>query len=255
MNERFAPPGIGDNKPDTEARLSLAYFSMLQEVEALRAEAKAAPKAVKSDADIETIGAIVLKARDLSRRLKDAHKTEKEPFLREGQTVDGFFREPQTVATDVIKRLPERVDAYKERLAQEERARAQAEARRLQEEEARRIEAARKAEEDGRLAQAAKHTVAAQQAEAAREEAEIRAAAPLAAQPIATTTTGGFRSTVKAVWKAEIVSLQAVRAELGPLGPYLKAEAIQSAIDLFVKQGGRELAGVRITEGVKSTFR
>lgn len=254
MNERAPTPEMGDNLPvDLAERLAILRGPLLKEAEALRDRANAAPKKVTGPGDVDAIGAIVRDAKALLKRLDSAHEDDKAPLLRDSRTVDEFFRDSRTTMKKIDEGLTVRVNEYNTRLANEERARKDAEARRLREEEETRRAAAAKAEEANRLAQAGKHVAAARDAEAKADAAESAAAAPLAALVQPTVTKSGLTMSAKTEWQFEITKWAEI--DLAELRPYLKRAVVEDAIKQFVKMGGRELAGVRIYESVKTQFK
>ena len=147
---------MGDNRPpdaDTVTlvteRLAEDFRELSQAAAALLERARALPDDVADEAALETFSNVIVDMRDAAARAEAARVEQKEPFLRSGQAVDGFFgsvRERLAKGMGVLKR---RVDAYQLRKLNEER-----EKRRLAEEQARR-EAQRAADEAARLAREA----------------------------------------------------------------------------------------------------
>jgi hypothetical protein len=74
-----------------------------------------------------------------------------------------------------------------------------------------------------------------------------------AADTVRQHTASGITASARTEWAFEIVAFDAV--PLDALKPYFKRDAIDAAIRLAVRQGIRDLPGVRIFEDVKSSFR
>ena len=211
-----------------------------------------APRAIKGDGDLDVVGTIVKDAGDLARKVEGVRKAEKEPFLQGGRDVDAFFK----TFTDRLERI--RVtfqtigDDYTRAKAAEARRVAEEAARKAREEEAARMELARKAAEDNRGKHAEQHIAKADEAELRAEAAETIAKSS-AADLTRTRTASGTLATAKTEWTFEIENYDAIPVD--KLRTYIKRDAIEAAIRLFVKMGNRELAGVRIFEDVKASFR
>ena len=210
------------------------------------------PKSIKGPEQLDAVGQIVIGAAALVKKIDSARTVEKDPFLRGGQEVDAWFKP----YAERMKRIKDAFTAlasdYQRKVAAEARAKAEADAKRAREEEQRRLEAQRKAEEEGRNRHAEQHAGAAEKAAIAAEQAEaVAAAAPK--DLVRTTTASGLVAGGRNDWVSEIFDYDAI--PLDKLRPYFKRDAIEAAIRLAVKQGVREIGGVRIFEEVKATFR
>ena len=237
----------------TETLFESYLVSILKEVDAIAERANIAPKAIKSDADLDLIGLIVTDARALSKKTDKIREAEKAPYLLAGNEVQDFFRTPLARLDRMVKAFEDISTAYHRKVRDEERRKAENDARIAREEENRRQEAARTAEEEGRSAHAAIHKTKAEDAAATARVAETTVRAAPAAKTI---TESGVTSKADLVWTFEVTNYQKVA--LDTLRPYIKREVIEAAIKQSVKMGARgtELGdGVRIYEDVKAGFR
>lgn len=195
---------------------------------------------------------LVKEAAALSRHADDVRKREKQPFLDAGRDVDSFFK----VHLDRLERIRNAFQAvatdYQRKVAAEARRKAEEEARRAREEEAARIEAARKAEAENRGKHAENHAAKADAA-ADRAHAAEAVANASAADLTRQRTESGILATAKTEWAFEIVDINEL--DLNALRLLIKRDAIEAAIRQAIKNGVRQLPGVRIFEEVKATFR
>lgn len=195
---------------------------------------------------------LVKDAGALARQADEVRKREKQPFLDAGRDVDAFFK----AHLDRLERIRKAFEAvatdYQRKMAAEARRKAEEEARKAREEEAARIEAARKAEADNRSKHAENHAAKADAA-AERAQAAEAVASASAADLTRQRTESGILATAKTEWAFEIVDYAAV--DLNALRMCFKRDDVEKAIRQAVKNGVRDLAGVRIFEDVKATFR
>lgn len=180
-------------------RLADEYAKLVQESDALLAEAAAIPDEINDDETKGVVTSLIKRIRDAKVRIEGLHDLEKQPFLRRGQGVDQFFfgiwdklvrrdRKNKEGAGDRLNRILTDYDTKVLRRKQEEARRiaeaAAAEERRRREE----AEAlARKAEEERLAAERARKpetiaakteqaTATAEAASTAKVEAEVAGA-------------------------------------------------------------------------------
>lgn len=146
------PPDVAE---EVSGRLAEDYGELARNAAALLEQARALPEEVADEADLEKFSNVVVELRDAAGRAEAARVAEKEPYLRSGQAVDGFFgsvKERLTKGMGVLKR---RVDAYQLRKLNEERERrglAEEQARRVAQKAAQEAATAAAAAEEARLA-------------------------------------------------------------------------------------------------------
>jgi hypothetical protein len=245
--------GIGDNKPpDLLETLAEDHAPLRHEIEKLADRANSTPHEIKSEADLDAIGTLLKDTRELARKAEKERTTTKEPYLVSGRTVDQYFK----TLTDRLVRIGDVfqkiADKHARAVAAAARAKADADAKAAREEAARREAAARKAEEDNRKKNAETHAAKADVALQAAEAAEAVAAAPVK-ELVQTMTASGLSAGAKDNWTFEIVDFSAI--DLNKLRPLFKRDAVEAAIRQAVRNGEREIAGVRVYKEVKATFR
>jgi hypothetical protein len=180
--------------------------------------------------------------------LESDHKGEKQPYLDGGRAVDGFFKTKADNLAAIKREVERRQTIFANKKAAEERRRREEEAR-----------VAREAAE--REAQAALDRAAALPAEAAdaalddaiaaQDQAEMLADAAQAspAELSRTRSDLGTVSSLRTSWKGELVNRDEL--DLDKLRPYIPTDALERAINAFVKAGGRDLKGANIFEESK----
>lgn len=258
-----------DNQTDYAAeivsRLSKDYAELMNSVASTLAALRALPKEITDESTLEDYSKVIRDGRDLRKRLNAYHDAEKTVFLRSGQGVDQFFfsweeklarRKPRDPAggldvadarvDDYMQRKLATERAERERIAAEERAKADA---------IRRQEAAAQiaaAEAAGRAARArSAENIAAHNAEAERQrkladearEAEVLAAQKAddaqidtkasAADMTRTRLDTGAIATMAQVPLVQIDDVTALDKEL--LWPFLKEEHVLMALKAWAK--------------------
>lgn len=266
LNEtRDAPSIMGHNQPPTITEvLTKNYDGVIDRVSSL--EKHSLPAAIENDEQLGAVGSVVKVIRGVAADISDAKKNEKAPYIASAEEVEAFFR-ILTARIEVVRgRCQTLGDAYQKRKAEEARKAAEAEAKRKREEaeklraeEERQREIARKAEEASRPKTADRHDERANIAGARADlaEADAAVAATVANASVATLTrtrtSFGVTASARAPWVHQIEDLDAI--PLAKLRAHLKREHIDAAIRLAIRQGMRELAGVRIYQDVKADWR
>lgn len=266
--------GIGDNRPPLDDVLTLRladdYAELTKQVSYLLASAAVLPEAIADERELEGVSNVIVAMRDAIARAEAARVAEKEPYLRGGQMIDGFFmtiREKLNAARLAVQR---RVDEYQRRKVAEERERRRLEAERAlrerieREEEAarlaaeaeqRRLEAERARKPETREAkdglataaetEAAAAVVAAREAIEKAEEARIetlRKSSEIARSRFEE----GRLVTTRQVGYAEITDVDKLPAEF--LWPYVSLNEKARALRTFARltNFAREIPGASI---------
>ena len=244
---------MGHNNPPTLLeQLSEDYAQLRHEVEKIADRANTAPRAIKTDSDLDTVGNLIKDASALSRKADASRKAAKDPSLQAGRDVDTFFKQFSERLERIQSTFQKLADDHAKAKAAEARRKAEEEAKRLREEEERQREIARRAEESNRAKTADKHEAKADEVAERAAEAE-QAAQASAADLTRTRTASGTLATAQTEWAFEVIDFDAI--PLNQLRPYFKREEVEKAVRAFMKTGRRELAGVRFFEDVKARFR
>ena len=180
--------------------------------------------------------------------LESDHKGEKQPYLDGGRAVDGFFKTLSDKLTVAKKEVERRQTAYANKKAADERCRREEEARITKEAADR---AAREALERAAQLPADAADAVLQDAivQEVRAEAAVEAAQASQADLSRTRTDLGVVSSLRTTWKGEMVNRDEL--DLEKLRPYIATDALERAINAFVKAGGRELRGAKVFEDSK----
>lgn len=262
--------GVGHNvAPDyastITAQLERDYAELLENAGALLAEARTLPKEINSDEEMAPQAGLIVRLRDSAARFKTFHTTEKEPHLRAGQAVDGFFfgwweklaRRNKTDKPGAADILQARVDNWMQRKLEAERKAREEIARKAREEEARlaqeAADRARQAQEDADKAARARKpenvaalTASAEENKAAALEAlsQLNKASGAAddaridtlakpADMVRTRLEGGPTVSMKQV--PQVLIEDRTKLDMALLWPHLKDEHILMALKAYAK--------------------
>lgn len=186
--------------------------------------------------------------RNIKNGVDTAHKEIKAPYLECGRAVDAWKNGIETELEGMRKAAEIPLNGFLTRKAEEERQR-QAEVARQQREEADRLAAEAAAHQAANINDVAEELLDAavkSEATANRIEQNITNARP--SDLAKSRSAYGSTSSQKMAWVGRIVSLRGIDLEV--LRPYLNEEAVQKALNAFVKNGGRECGGATITEEI-----
>jgi hypothetical protein len=244
--------GIGHNAPPLGERLASDYEELAERIAVAVTAAMDTPAVVETEAQNSALGAHVKALRGLAQETEGKRKGEVDPILASQREVNSFFR----TLSDKLDRSKEILEARGKRFldakAAEERKRREEAARVAREEQEARERAARAAEEAGRVVQAEielDRAVAAERRASLAEEAAQDGAAELAR----TRMSGGGLATLRTEWTFEVQDF--AKVPLDQLRAFISEDAITKAVRGFVRAGGRQLAGVRIFEASRATYR
>ena len=242
--------GIGDNSGnvDESARirdnLDEKHRALLNRADQLLEAEDRVPPEINDDDQAGKVGDLVRLITAAVQAAELARKTEKEPHMAAARTVDGFFKEVSEPLEALKLRVSRRLTAYLTAKAERERRAREEEARRLREEAEKQAAAAAQVEAAAPVAAA----IIMEQALATEAQA-AQASRAAAAKPADLSRTRGDVGSVASLrsrWIGEVTDRAAL--DLEALRPYLPVAALQTALNGFIKAGGRELRGASITQ-------
>ena len=244
---------IGHNNPPSDEeilkeKLKENYSELLAKIDTL--STYKAPETVDAEST-KDIADFLDRVKGLKKSVEAAHKKEKDSFLKLGKIVDAF-KNTNVSRLDEISREAERKQfAYLQAKAdaERERIRLAAEAERLKAEAL--AEQALAHEREGIADTAGEIMQAAIEHDKLSNRIDNYLDAAKDSKFAKTISASGAVSGLRTAWAGDIIDLHVI--DLQKLRPYLKEEHIQMAINAFVKDGGRELSGVKIYQ--KSTLR
>ena len=268
-DEQFqdAPRAIGDNRPPEDNdplhdRLIETHGALIGNAGRLISDfATRVPDIITDDDENEKASDYIKELTSCMKAMEGSRVSEKEPFLKSGRTVDGFFKKMADALEKVKKTVAKTKTLYERKKADEERrVREEAERRAREEAERKRREAEaadRAAMEAQRDTESALDDAIDAERKAAQAEKDLvqiaRDASAKAADLSRTRSAKGAVSSLRTFWDYKGFDLAAI--ELEPLRYHLPAGAIEKAVRSFVKAGGRDLAGVEIFENTESVTR
>ncbi len=250
-----SPAPMGHNNPPTDAEIlrdTLADKNreLLDRAQALIEAADRAPAVIEDDDTKIKITDFLGSIAKCEKALEGKRVSEKEPYLTLGRVVDGFFKNHTDALNKARQKVKPALDARLLWEREQERKRLEAEAaerKRLADEQAAQAAAA----------EAAQKPIAAeeQMTTAIQTEAQANRLEQKAQGKIGVTSRGtdGASASLRTVWKGELTDRAAL--DLEALRQHLPADAIQQAINSFIRAGGRELRGARIWEHTESVVR
>ncbi len=246
-------PQAGHNKPPSDEeilaeKLKTNYAAEIQKIEDL------GKIEVADVVDDETAGKaadFLASVKSAKKAIEAAHKAEKDGFTKLGKIVDGFKNGNLAKLDKISARVVQMQQEFLEAKAAKERERLRLAA------EAERAKADQLALEAEAHAAEGIHDTAQDLMDVAvmRDEKALRldnyASSAKDSKLARTISESGATSGLRTSWAGDIEDIGAV--DLQALRPYFKDEHIQIAVNAFVRDGGRVLAGVKIHQ--KSTLR
>jgi flagellar biosynthesis GTPase FlhF len=267
MNEINPRATIGDNRPTdaTESllgRLGDDYGELTRSASSLLETARSLGETVENERELEGFSNVIVAMRDAIARAEAARTAEKEPYLRGGQAVDGFFSSLKERLDKGRTVLQRRVDVYQNRKLAEERERrrlaAEQAVREQRERDAEAARLAREAEEKRLAAERARKPETKEAKVASASAAEGEAAAAAAAASVASDAAETARIdtlrkpseiarsrfdegrlvTMRQVGFAELVDRE--RVDMNALRPYFTEQEIAKALRGWAKATGHK---------------
>jgi len=242
---------LGHNMPPTE--LEIVKQRLADEERGIRAALESVnkdplPETIESDVVAGQVTERIKNLRNILGGVEKSHKLVKAPYFECGKAVD-TWKNKLEAEIEVMRKLAEKpLSAFLTKKAAEERAR-QLEVARQQREEAEKLAAEAAAHQAANITDVAGELLdAAVESEAVANRIEHNITYARPADLAKSRSALGSTSSQKTAWVARIVSLRGIDLEV--LRPYLNEEAIQKALNAFVKNGGRECGGAEIKEEI-----
>lgn len=241
------PPKNHNNPPSElellKDRLELKHLIVIKKAdEQIKFVAEKIPAVFNDDAEASFTADYIKMMRESQRILEKERKDEKEPFLRQGQFVDSFFKDINLQLEQAISRATAPLNDYLQRKANAEKLEREREAAAMK------ALAESAVKEATQIPQGIPLHEAVAVIERASDMAAVSASADkLAAVPVSTmaSAAGKFSSAgLVETWVGTIKNK--AELDLNALRPYIKDDALQVALNAFIKFGGRELAGAEI---------
>lgn len=248
---------IGDNNPPTDAeilkqKLRDTHKTPLSRAEQLIADAANLPGVINNDDEAKARADFIKEMIASGKTLEALRTNEKEPYLTLGRVVDGFFKSVTDTLDKTKANINQPLTAYLKRKDDEAKRKLREEA-----EEARRV-----AEQQRLIANAADKAKEAETAADMRSQATIsdlgaarleKMAEAKPAELSRTRSASGAVASLKTWWVGEITNLAALDLEV--LRHHINPDALQTALNSYVKAGGREISGAHIYEKSESVTR
>lgn len=244
VDQAFGP---GHNRPPIAEVLAADFADLIRTVDQEVEEARIArPAKIEGDSDLTAAGLVMKRLRERMKDVAAEHGPQKRPIIDAGREIDAFFRALTDRLEGEFATVKRDADDYARA-----KAAADAERRRRIEAEARaKEEAARRRAEGAKSAEAAANAAA----EAERHAARAYAAAAGNAAPV---RGAGVTVSSRAAIRHRVIDQAALTASLGPLGPFIAADAIDKAIRAKVRidKMATSIPGVEVFEDHTSTVR
>lgn len=237
-----------DTSPITEA-LARDYAAAEDRTRELLDQARALPTTVTSEGEVERFSIIVRLMRDHDQTVEAYRKAEKEPYLRGGQAVDGWFNNIAERLGKAMKLLHARVNDFQQAKLERLRLEREAEQRKAREEAQKAQEAARRARsEESKRALELEAKLAAQRAAMAEARSE-----ETPADMARSRFQSGAMTTMARDPQVSVHDWDAIPLEL--LRPYLRRDDILKAVKQWAKATSymEAMPGVLIERDVTKT--
>ena len=245
MVELALPPKSHNNPPsDVELlgeSLILKHVSLIRQAQDYVALADRIPEKLSEQDEANFVTDKIKEIMECQKSLKSAHKEEKEPFLRQGQYVDSFFN-------DEVKKLTLAIEKANLPLGKFLKEQAAIEQKRRDDEAAVLRQAAQDAMANAVISPSVDTMEQAVISKGVADFAVKVASVPVQTMAVARGTYS--TASLKKEWVGTITDIANIDIE--KLKPYIKMEALQVALNTYVKMGGRMCTGCTIEETIST---
>ena len=234
------------NNPPTDEELLQEKLLKVEEELRKGLPTLVVPETIESDEVAANVTDYIKNTKLVQKKVEENHKTIKAPFLQQGKIVDGWKNKLEAEFEKDIAKATTPLTAFLQKKAEAERLRllAIAEAERVAAEE---LQRQAEAHANAGIMDTANDLLNAavdSEDEAKRIVQNVVAAKP--ADLARTRSYGGNTASQKLTWTGEIENKAII--DLEKLRSHFSDDAIQVAINRYVANGGRDLAGVKIYE-------
>lgn len=249
------PATIGHNQPPSDAEILTAklladHAKVLERAKALVASAANIPAEFDDEENAQKVTTFIKQVTVCKNALEDARKTAKEPSLLEGRMVDTFFKAHDTSLSKVIADAKIPLGKFTDKKIQAERQRLlEAEAAKKAEAEAMMTVAVAVASTDIGAGEMALDDALMAEADAGKLKVASEAKTGLGS----VRTEDGATAYVKKTTVGEIEDIN--KLDLNALRLLIPLPALQTALNAYIRAGGRELAGAKIWEKSETVVR
>jgi hypothetical protein len=248
-----AAPTLGHNNPPSEMEIVMA--KLFENEKAVRKSMlfPVAPDLIDNEQEAGRITDVIKSVKAVIKKVADTHKTVKEPYLECGRATDAWKKRLDSELETINALYAKPLNAFLEKRAQEERQR-QIEAARVERERAETLASEAQAHAEAGIADTADELMEAAistEVMAERMEHQVHTATP--SQLVRTRSIHGASASQKLVWVGEIKNISAV--DLNRLRDYFTTDALQKAVNAFIRDGGRQLDGVLIEQKTQLAVR
>lgn len=248
--------GIGHNNPpvsDAEAlaaRLAEDAAEVLKRAKDLLEASDRIPASFEDEDTAQKAAEFIKRVNTCKKALEDQRTKAKEPFLLSGRMVDTFFKAHDKSLDSAIAKAKAPLDAFTKAKVEAERKRlAELEAQKRQEAEAMAAVAVAVSHNDVGAGEVAFEDALEAELSANKLQVASQAKSGLAAVRTETGVTASIRTT----WVGEVVDVSVL--DLEALRFSIPAAALQTALNAYVRAGGRDLKGAKIFEKSETVVR
>lgn len=235
---------IGSNNPPSDIELLgesliLKHVSLIRQAQNYVALADRIPEKLSEQDEANFVTDKIKEMMSCVKSLESTRKEEKEPFLRQGQYVDTFFNDEKVKLENAINKANLPLGNFLKEQAAIEQKRRDDEAATLH-----------KAAQDA-MANAVMSPSVDSMEQAVISKGVADFAVKVASVPVQTMAVAkGNYSTasLKKEWVGTITDIANIDIE--KLKPYIKVDALQVALNTYIKMGGRECKGCTIEETI-----
>jgi hypothetical protein len=244
-----------NNPPSDEQilieRLDTTYADKIALIDKL--EKVVTPEAVDNEQQAGEMTDFIKSAKAARKGIEDAHKREKEAFLSLGRIVDGFKNRHASRAKAVEDKALAKLDVYLQRKENERREELRQKAERERQEAQALVEQAEAHANEGIHDTAEELMDIAIDSEFKAERIDHYADTAKASDLAKARGAYGGVASRRTSWVGEIRDVALV--DLEKLRPHLALPDLQKAVNAYVRNGGRNLAGVLIEQRATAAVR